>query len=725
MPVVTTLYEIEFVPGSGTYVDVTAYVARHKINRPKYTASGGASTTTLEMEMYNSPVNGVCPWSPDSPLAPNYPNLTRDRRIRVTAVWNAGASTSIRFLGWTDQWVPDAGDAPPETAMVTVLASCVLSRYARRRLLSPFGERAVSIGANALYYPFDEAENADTVRVVTQTTAGTHAGEVVQPRGYPGSATFTSPDGGHLTDGQIDFTRGDNNTPAPVVLINLRDDSTTTPPKYISGWFKLAADPKGSTGDVILAAYGRTGGLLWLFTVLVSGGNVTWAMVDQNGTSNSFFDTGAPRDEGWHYWALSLGNGTTTQMNTRTKGDTGQQAFGSFAWPYDPRPVQYLVVGGRMNPFIRGKQLDTFLGSVSSLSIQYDGNFDLAQYGNPGIISTADAVRTTILVSSTTIDTLVGGGVSNTPDDTPVVYTTSTANVLERYNELARTVGGAVVTRPSGRRGYLRGVDMYPAVPSVVLDAEQDLSAPDGGWQATKDERPTRVTVTAPIGSVEVVDTVTEAATSLRLEGSGFDTAAGSLDVARSVAGLILNDGGSRLAGWGVDVTTTSTDKITAMMNLVPLARARISGLPGALMGVTWVDVYVNGWTEVGDQEDGSYRFQFSDSSYADDPPAGRFDDTDYGRFALTGATVTGGTAPGTTAAGTIVITSASGVLDTTAGYPLELDWNGERVSVSGVGGGTSPQTATISSRGNAPSVARVHSAGEPVQLHFPLTFGA
>lgn len=723
MPAVTILAEIEFVPGSGTFTDISAYVADHKITRPKYTAQSGASPTTMELQLYNSPVNGVCPWSPDSPLAPNYPNLTRDRRIRFTVLWNAGANNSVRFFGWTDTWTPDAGSNPPETAMVTISASCVLSRYARRRLMSAFGQQAISIGPNALYYPFDETANADNVRVMTQTPAGAHPGTVVQPKGYPGSATFNAPDGGHLTDGQIDFTRGDNNTLAPVVLIPLRDDSTTNPPKYISGWVKLAADPKGSTGDVIMAAYGRTGGLLWLFTVLVSGGNVTWAMVDQNGTSNSFFATGAPRDEGWHYWALSMGNGTTTQMNTRTKGDTGQQAFGSFAWPYDPRPVQYLVVGGRMNPFIPGKQLDTLLGSVSSLSIQYDANFDLAGTGNPGLTTDIDTVRGVLTTDSTPIDTLVGGGLSNSPDATAVMYTLDTDDLLERWNEMARAGGGAVYTAPSGKRSYVRGIDLYPSVPSVILDAEQDLSAPDGGWQSAKDPRPTRVTVSAPVGSAEVVDTVTEASTGLRLETT-MSTSAGSLDVARSVAGLILNDGGSRLASWGIDITTTSTDKISTMMALLPMRRIRIQTLPSALMGVTWVDIYANGWTEAYNPDDGSYRFQFQDSAYADDPPAGRFDDADYGRFALTGATVTGGTALGTTAAGTIVITSASGVLDTAASYPLELDWNGERVSVSGVGGGTSPQTATLTSRGNAPSVARVHSTGEPVQLHFPLTFG-
>lgn len=729
MPAVTCKYEIEFVPQSGTFVDITPYVKSHHIERPKYTLSGGASTTTATVVLYNDPVNGVCPWSPDSPLAPNYPNLTRDRRLRITLLWNAGANTSVRFLGWTDLWTPDAGSNPPETAMVTISASCVISRYARRKLYSAYGERVLtSGGANSLYYPFNEQANADVARVVSSNLAGTHDGIVVQPRTYPGSATFNSPDGGHLTDGQVDFTRGDNNTPAPVILLNLRDDSTTTPPQYVTTWVKLAADPKGSAGDVIMAGYDRSGANLWMFTVLVSGTNVTWAMVDNTGTVKNQFVTGAPRDEGWHYWALRFDQAPndTTAMFTRTKGDTGQGGFGSSPWTYSPRVTQYIVVGGQMSPIIPGKQRDTLLGSVSSVAVQYDNASDLAHWGNPGIVSDANTARSTIVLSCSAIDLLVGGGISNTPDPTPFMYTLETSNVLDRFNELTRTIGGAMVTRPDGRRDYLRGIDLHSAVPSLTLDAEQDLSAPDGGWQTAKDPRPTRVTISAPLGTVELVDTATEASTGLRLEGSGFSTGAGTLDVARSVGGLVLNAGGGRLASWGIDITTTSTDKIAAVAGLLPMRRVRIQSLPSSLMGVTWVDVYANGWSEDYEAELGSYRFQFADSEFADDPPVGKFDDADYGRFALTSATVTGGTALGTTGTGTVIITSAVGVLATApvGGYPLELDWNGERISISGVGGGASPQTATVTSRGNAPSVARVHTSGELIQLHFALTFG-
>ena len=721
--VVTGKLEVEFVAGSGTFVDISSQVTGWTITRPRYTLTGGASPTQLTVELLNDPVGGVCQLSPDSPLSPYFPNMVANRLVRATAVWAGGASTSVRFLGFVDEWKPDAGDNPPATATVTLTASCILSKHASRSTLSFYAERVLMPDATAVYYPFNEAADADTARAVSRTMTDVYDGQVIQPRVYPGSATFNSPDGGHLTDGQIDFTRGDDNTPAPVVLCKLRPVTGSTA-RYFSGWFKLAADPKGSFGDDMLTGYDANGDLLWTFSVKVAATLVTWGLYEADGTPRVQFVTGAPRDEGWHYWAIRPNSATSVSLFTRTKGDTGQQAFGSSVWSYDPRPVQYLVVGGRMPPFRPGRNSNTFLGSISSLLVQYDAATDYAGFGNPAVVGTANSARDAVTRSTAALDTLVGGAATIAfTDTTPVQYGSSTANALERINLLARTIGGAVTTRPDGQRLYLRAADMRPAAVSLTLDAEQDLSAPDGGWQGTKDERPTRQTVTGPPGTVEVIDAAREA-TGLRTEGSSIETMAGTLSVAQSVAGQVLSAAAGRISAFGVDVSTTSTDKTATIMALRGFQRIRISGLPTALTGLSYVDVYQNGTTETLNAEDQSYRFQF-DSDPADDPPEGVFDDAARGRFGLSDATVTAGTCLGTTATGTVVITSASGVLTTTVGeFTMDLNWNGEIITVSGVGGGTSPQTVTVTARGEAPSVARVHSTGEPIDLNLPLTFG-
>jgi hypothetical protein len=117
------------------------------------------------------------------------------------------------------------------------------------------------------------------------------------------------------------------------------------------------------------------------------------------------------------------------------------------------------------------------------------------------------------------------------------------------------------------------------------------------------------------------------------------------------------------------------------------------------------------------------------DTAPADDPAEGVFDDDTRGRFSgVPGTmTVTSGTAVSGTGTGTIVVTTGAGgvPLSNAAGdYPLTLDWSGELVTVTAApASSTSPQTLTVTARGVAPSIARVHSAGDPIDVAYPATF--
>lgn len=734
---ITYKVEVEFVPLSGTYVDISSRVESVVIDRPRTAPGFGGTAGSVEVVLQNDPIKsseigvltgvtaahvGFCPFTPNSAVTPWFPNLTDNRRIRVTAVWNAGASTKVRFFGWTDNWVPDAGATPPATAMVTLTGSDVLSKYAGRRVFSVFGEYGIQSLVSADYLPFDDAPDSTTVRVVNSTTTASPNGLVIQPNKPPGSLTFQPPDGGHLTDGQIDLDRGDNNTPSPVILLPLRPSGANL--QKVEAWFKLTRDPGGSTGDDAIAAYNASGTLLWTWSAILSGGIITWALVDNTGTQRSFFSTGGPRSEGWVYWGIELNSATSTTIWYATKGMAVPTGFGSLVWPYDPRPVAWLVIGGRMVPTTPGKQTQTLLGSISSMILQYGTGISNLPFGNPGTSDTADNVAGKLSLTTTAIDALVGGFTTPIGDSRLYLYPNSTVTLFDRWNELARTVGGGLTVDPVGTRRYWRAADMRPLTVAVTLDAEQDLSAPDGGWVGVKAPRPTRVTVTSPLGSFEQIDTVTEAATSVRVEGGQIDTGAATEGLARGVAGIVLAGGGTRISSFGCDLTVTSTDKITSLMNLLQNQRLRVTNLPSAYMGVTYVDTLVGGWTETCLSEDGSVRFQF-DTDSAEDYIEGYFDDAEYGRFGIGAgsSTVTGGTCVGNTGTGTIIVT---GVPINNAGgtFTIDLDWNGERVTASVAGGATSPQTLTLSVRGVAPSVARVHVAGEPIEVYHALTFG-
>lgn len=715
MPAVTFRLEIAFDPAApSTWTDLTSRVAGLKIVRPRGSRTGDASPTTLEVTFRNDPdSSGFCPLTPESAVAAYFPNVAPDRMVRVTALW--GASSAVRFLGWVDRWAPDAGDRPPGTATVFMSASCILGRYARRELMSTMAEVALYTNDLSDYYPFDEP--GDATRFKGYPLGVAQSGTLVFPSiETPGSAVVQSADSGHLTDGQVEFARGDNVTHnAPVIFIQTRLLET----QHVTVFLKLNADPANGDDD-ILSAYGEDRALLWRLTAELVVGKIQICIRNLDGTLMANITTGAPRDEAWHAYTISL-TATNTFLYQDNRG--GFNKFSSSVpYLYDPRDIAYLTVGGRMAPQNKGKQRNTFQGVASSLLIQYSDTFVpfLAEYAMPGKLFTAAELKNVLVLIGQEYDAAVGGGTSTTVDLTPACLTSQSRTLLDRWNEITRTVSGNLVTRVDGRRGWSGSADARPVGLSLTLDAEQDLQ---GGFEQSKEEVPTRITVSSTVGSVDVIDTAAEAATGVRLDGGTIQTAAGSESVMRSVGALQLAGRGSRYQ-FALDATTTSTDKLTAIMALNPRARVRVTTLPPALTGLTYVDVFASGWDETYDPDSGACLFEF-DTDPADDPPIGVFDSSEYGRFGFGSATITGGTCLGNTGTGTVIITTASPMATTAGNFPTDLDWNGERITVSGVAGATSPQTATVTVRGVAPTVARNHSAGEPVDIWHVATFGA
>lgn len=87
------------------------------------------------------------------------------------------------------------------------------------------------------------------------------------------------------------------------------------------------------------------------------------------------------------------------------------------------------------------------------------------------------------------------------------------------------------------------------------------------------------------------------------------------------------------------------------------------------------------------------------------------------GRYSPSGSTLTAGI---TSAATSFQITTAAGnPLWTTAGadFPLDVVFSGERITLSGISGTSSPQTATVSARA-VNGVVKAHSAGEAIDIY-------
>lgn len=724
--------EIEFVPQSGTYIDISARVSLVMISRPR-SPDGQCAATTVTITLDNKPdlVTGIAPFNPKSPLSPYWPNVTRDRRVKVTAIWAAGASTSGRFLGWSDTWVPDMSDGSPNGATVTLSCSGVASRHARRKLLSDYGEKILGDTGNANdYWPFDEDTDAASVQGKQSDSTAILTGQVIPPHLGTGSMSLDAPDATILVDGSATFTRGDTGSASPVIQLPVRPGS---PLFRVSAWVRLPQDPAGLTDDV-MGGYDAAGNQLWRLVANITAGTVNWKITDGFGTVFTTFDTGYGRDDAWHWlsvlFSLNGSSQVVSGLAIRDKNYPDVAVAGGFTgWLTDPRFTTWLIVGGRKNPVQARSQTNTLSGSVSSVWVKYNSFGTSWSYLSAAGLEIDAVDRAALLIQyGAAADGLMGGGVGgSSPDTTPLMLTGQKGkSVLDMWNEHALTIGGLFSEQPDGRRRLTTSQQMRPVAVSLTLDAALDLDMGVGGWSQISDERPTRASASGPVGTVDVIDTVTEAATGLRLDAGTIATAGGSLGVLQSVAARAIVSVAPRL-GFGVDLLTSANDVTTATMAFLQGFRIRVTNLATSNMGVTYTDVFAYGWTETyASDATKPIRAEFVfDTDPADDPSEAYFDDSERGRFALPAtATISGGTCVGNTGTGTVIVTSTKPLTATGGQYPFDLDWNGERITISAVGGSTSPQTCTVSARGVAPAVARVHVTGETVNVFHAMTFG-
>ena len=159
------------------------------------------------------------------------------------------------------------------------------------------------------------------------------------------------------------------------------------------------------------------------------------------------------------------------------------------------------------------------------------------------------------------------------------------------------------------------------------------------------------------------------------------------------------------------DLATAQNDLYAAWFLATPGSRVRVTGIPSTYFGVTYIDGYLEGWTERPTVR--GYQVTL-DLSAADAPREGVFDTA---RWAFGDGVCTASVLTSSATSVTLTWTGTQ-TLSTVAGdYPLDLDINGERVTISSApAGGTSPRTVTIV-RGVAPTVARAHVAGDAVEI--------
>jgi hypothetical protein len=328
-----------------------------------------------------------------------------------------------------------------------------------------------------------------------------------------------------------------------------------------------------------------------------------------------------------------------------------------------------------------------------------------ATISDPAVVGPYSASALTPLSSSyntnttpaTNVNTyaVVGPAVLGVDDRTVVRYNTEGQTLAEAMQLQARTFGGAIWVTNTGVLTLILPDAMRPNTPIATVSIEDDCIASDFQLRRSVDQAPTRVTVTSPIGQSIVIDSVAEAA-GYRVEMS-VDTACATLADLTSVGNYYLKATKKlRITHLTVDLASARNDNYaTFYSQLRPGARVRVTGLPVTTFGVSYADVFVQGWTETYDEHTATLTF---DCSPCDAPTEGTFDDLEYGRFAADGtldlaAAITASSTTLAITPGVGAVSSSPVMTTSSADYPLDIDLNGERVTL--------PAVPTTSSRTN------------------------
>ena len=672
----TTVVEIEFTAGAWT--DVSAWVdgpvvVDRSVASVTQEAQPGTCTFTL---VCADPSTGAADarFMPDSPLSPHYPNVVEDKRVRVSLAKAGGGASSVRFLGWISSLVPVWAATLAEST-VAVTATDGLGRLGRYR----------SSGWTAL---------------VAAGMSGVEVAPLASSLAVTGQPTWAA----LVKAGRRPTFDTEALTPLdPAGCVRLESTSVS--------------DTVGFDASTFLA--GRNGFAFWVRPIKGAPAGSGYS------TAGAFFydDNWLLRltdelvIEGWYFSAPP----EVCYFRIATNGEAKHLAFsegvGIFVDGVLIPGTSFLTMGGvgyGARFYAAGGSTTVQVSNLVSRSSALSATQVGLLAGAGGTATLAD------LVSA--LDDAAGALASVTADSGMGSKAAAGASLdaaptgLDLARLIASSEGSPVWDDGTGVRFTARE---YQTSPAITIDVEADMDGQAtlsrdaegrvaigkaSNWRRSKQE--TDASLAADLGDVsgEVVTVL----------GSELD-----LD---SRASLRISDGRdakTRLSAVAFDLATAANDLYAAFWALKPGQHARVTAIPSTLLGLTYVEQRVLGFTEVIGV--GSCLVTLNLGT----PIAGRPVQT-VARHGF-GEGVASLSAGITSSATTISIafTSTAGLSTSGADYPFAINVNGERMTLnSAPGGSSSPQTFTGVTRGVAPTVARAHSAGESVELWNPLQVG-
>ena len=615
-------------------------------------------------------------------------------------------ATYQRFIGRIDSWTPSATGA--DDAVVAVSASDLWGLLGRVKLMSSLSElfrtNMTALGRAWDVWPCDEPGVPTTLRNTNPLGA---SATVSLPPSSAGTVSFTGAPNDLYVDGVLGFK--------PDTTGTLSGATVTLRPQAGFTFVQLAIKSTNVAATMILATFSTATGAD-LYSLRVASGSL--GLYDSAGSIVSSIGSAGFADGGWTVIQVAGAAGATGVSLYQSGGGTTTVNFPG----RDITTAVTVTIGAGHDSF----QSNGFDGSVAGIIAGYAGGTAVALSAYfpsrvDGLLQVSNELNSLVDVISptATVDTSLLTTASLATYVAPPSMLGKSATDL--ITALADGLGGCVWATPTPAIVIRDASTTRPtaALATVTIEADDDITAGQV-WTRSADTRVTRAGATSPTGSAYAIDTAGEAA-GVPPQAANVDTLALTAPELLSVAQLRLAHSSSgakmRLRKFAVSLATAQNNLYASFLgtSMFPGVRLHLLGLSTAIFGQSYVDVYAMGWTELYSATDALWTF---DCAPTDDPAEGKWEDATYGRFGSDGD-MTGGTV--TAVATTIVVTTAGAHTFTTAAgsYPLDIDFNGERITLnSAPGGAASPQTFTGVTRGVAPSVARAHTAGEPVDVY-------
>ena len=672
----STAIEIEFT--DGVWTDVTSLVnvgsgaITRKVGRSTQldTISAGSLSFTLD--------NPDGTFTPDNPLSTYYPNVVEGKRVR----WKVTKSpfSFQRFTGWITQWVPEIDGA--SASSVQVVATDALGHLSSRQVWglpetemrydSPLVYYTLDHPSESYYVPFYSAVGGASLRYQKSPVDGTlnlnnGVGAPYDPYTCPTWAR--GPFGSNPYLYVKDFTQTDLSTFSVELLVKVTQNAYSETTYFFVSYIgtALQISYNDSTG-ITVEGLGIT---LNSNSVNFLDGNAHLITVVTGSTSCGLYVDGVLLDSDTAF---------PTPLSKKSQINLGQY--------YDGEISHFAI----------------YPSKLSATAVAFHAKAVNAYYGE------------TIKVGLDAVARWSGVSIAHEDSGSPQLVDAIDTTDKKALDALALLSGG------DGGVLYDNGVGLYARIGSALksatvelsLDVEADLN---GSVTLTRSITTDTAGATVSSYSQEATYVDAEQAAAVGTYASADAPNLANVELLSIASNIVAVANNHRLSAGqaSFDLANANSDKYADTLTLKIGDRVRLTNLISAQFGRTYLDAYVQGWSESLNAQ--GYTFTF-DLDAADVPSEAKFDDATYGRFAAGDGVLTL-TSTITSTATSISVTSTGLPLTVLAGsYPIDLDLNGERVTVaSAPASATSPQTLTVT-RGVAPSIARAHTAGEAVEVY-------